>query len=418
MVVLSDFERTKKYLNKKEILYRPDTWMFKQTTFTGVGVMNGQKWQDNRRFCLHGLRDVGFGKTSMQDTIREESGYLVENILATKGQPIDFEEFIYPTVSNNITTLVFGTRYAYDDPRRHYLDEHMKHFNHLLHKSYIIGYLPPWLQRIATLFPSMRDGAIKEASEKLSSFIRERIREHKETLEPSYNRDFIDFYLKRVIETQDQADSNFKEIYLIGNIFSFFTAGSSTVALVLVKHMLNLSMKADTLQARLQKEIDDVVGRERAPTWEDRLRMPFTMAVIWEMHRWSPAGSLSAPRAAAEDTYIDDYFVPQGSVVTSNVWAIHRDPKDWKNPDQFDPSRFLTPDGTQLINKTEILIPFSIGRRDCPGDVMASVSIFLLLTSLMQKFRVRLQEGQSFDFPFHGITPLAVKGFRFCFTPR
>ncbi|EEC02915.1 cytochrome P450, putative [Ixodes scapularis] len=196
----------------------------------------------------------------------EESGYLVENILATKGQPIDFEEFIYPTVSNNITTLVFGTRYAYDDPRRHYLDEHMKHFNHLLHKSYIIGYLPPWLQRIATLFPSLRDGAIKEASEKLSSFI----------------RFFVDV----------------AEVYLIGNIFSFFTAGSSTVALVLVKHMLNLSLKADTLQARLQKEIDDVVGRERTPTWEDRLRMPFTMAVIWEMHRWSPAGSLSAPRAA------------------------------------------------------------------------------------------------------------------------
>ncbi|CAN7995188.1 unnamed protein product, partial [Ixodes hexagonus] len=380
--------------------------------------LNGQAWQDNRRFCLHALRDAGFGKTSMHDIISAEAGYLVDEISAAKGRPIDFENYIYPSVSNNITALVFGTRYPYDDPRRRYLDEHMNRYSHLMHNGYIIGYLPSWLQRIATLFPSMRQGGIKEASEKLSVFIRERIQEHNKTMEESYNRDFIDYYLKQINETQDEPGSNFKEAHLIGNIFSFFTAGSSTVATVMLKHMLNFSLKADTLQRQVQKEIDDVIGRERKPTWEDRFRTPLTMAVIWEMHRWSPAGSLSAPRAAAEDTYFEDYFVPRGTVVTSNVWAIHRDPKLWENPDEFDPSRFLTPDGTGFVNKTDVLVPFSIGRRDCPGDVMASVSIFFFLTSLMQKFHVSLQEGQTFDIPFHGLTALAVRGFKFRFTPR
>uniref|UniRef100_A0A6B0UYV7 Putative cytochrome p-450 iic5 n=1 Tax=Ixodes ricinus TaxID=34613 RepID=A0A6B0UYV7_IXORI len=89
---------------------------------------------------------------------------------------------------------------------------------------------------------------------------------------------------------------------------------------------------------------------------------------------------------AAEDTYIDDYFVPQGSVVTSNVWAIHRDPKDWKNPDEFDPSRFLTPDGTQFVNKTDILIPFSIGKSKASHMYRSNMIIsFVFLLSIRTK---------------------------------
>ncbi|KAH9375007.1 hypothetical protein HPB48_023028 [Haemaphysalis longicornis] len=61
-------------------------------------------------------------------------------------------------------------------------------------------------------------------------------------------------------------------------------------------HLVYLAKHQDTLQARMQKEVDDVVGTERLPTWEDRRSMPFTLACIWEMDRLKTAIPLSIPR--------------------------------------------------------------------------------------------------------------------------
>uniref|UniRef100_V5HAM1 Putative cytochrome p450 2g1 n=1 Tax=Ixodes ricinus TaxID=34613 RepID=V5HAM1_IXORI len=84
---------------------------------TAVGTLNGKLWQDNRRFCLHVLRDLGFGRKSMEEHIKEESLYLTEKIADTKGSPISIQEYLVPSMSNNISALVFGSRYLFDDPK-------------------------------------------------------------------------------------------------------------------------------------------------------------------------------------------------------------------------------------------------------------------------------------------------------------
>lgn len=57
-----------------------------------------------------------------------------------------------------------------------------------------------------------------------------------------------------------------------------------------------------------------------------------------------------------------DYIIPKGAVIIPNFWGLHRDPKLWKNPDIFDPSRFLKEEGSCLIAKPEYFVPFSIGK--------------------------------------------------------
>lgn len=84
--------------------------------------------------------------------------------------------------------------------------------------------------------------------------------------------------------------------FLVGNVINLFVAGSHTVAVAIHWHMLHLANNSDTWQVRLQREIDDVVGRERQPTWEDRNKMPFTMACMWEMQRWKPSALTGVPR--------------------------------------------------------------------------------------------------------------------------
>ena len=63
---------------------------------------------------------------------------------------------------------------------------------------------------------------------------------------------------------------------------------------------------------------------------------------------------------ALEDTHILNHFIPKDTLVLANFWAVHNDPNLWNKPDQFNPNRFLTNDGKELI-KTDYLIPFSIG---------------------------------------------------------
>ncbi|KAH6936739.1 hypothetical protein HPB50_021280 [Hyalomma asiaticum] len=115
-------------------------------------------------------------------------------------------------------------------------------------------------------------------------------------MDEHFNRDFIDGYLKKIQEHENEQNPNFQHRFLLGNVLSFFIAGSNTVAVTIQWHMLNFANNPDTVQARVQREIDEVVGRERQPTWEDRNKMPYTMACIWEMYRWKTVSPLGVPR--------------------------------------------------------------------------------------------------------------------------
>ncbi|KAG0410948.1 hypothetical protein HPB47_011923 [Ixodes persulcatus] len=149
-------------------------------------------------------------------------------------------------------------------------------------------------------------------------------------------------------------------IYLIGNVISLFVAGAGTVSSFLHWHILNFAQSVDTVQYRIQEEIDMIVGQDRQPTWEDSHQMPYTVAAIWEMYRCKP--TINLPRAVGEDTFFGEYFVPKGTIVMRNFWALHMSSTLWGNPEEFDPTRFLSRDGSSLLEKPDYLIPFSVGR--------------------------------------------------------
>ncbi|XP_075738320.1 cytochrome P450 2C70-like isoform X1 [Rhipicephalus microplus] len=394
VVFLNDFDSIKDLLTRKEVLNRTDNFLLDRTGVKGVVSLNGEAWQDNRRFCLHVLRDVGFGRKPMEEHIKDEVQYLVDKIQQLRGSPVDLRKYLVPSMSNNITSLVFGQRYPFEDHRRKFLDERLRKVVQIIGSGGLFSFLPAWMFILFSMLPFTNVSKITGIVEEMFEYVSKEVREHRSTLHESINRDFIDGYIRKMEENENNPHSNFKMGNLLGNVVNFFGAGSNTVQLSIQWHLLNCADKVDTVQRNIQNEVDRVVGRERQPCWEDHNRMHFTMATIWEMHRWRTVAPLSIPRETAEDVEYKDYFIPKGTVILSNLSAVHFNPAFWESPEVFDPYRFLKKDGSGLIAKPDQLIPFSIGRRMCPGETLATIEIFLYLTTLLQNFTVMPLEGK------------------------
>ncbi|CAG2116308.1 unnamed protein product, partial [Medioppia subpectinata] len=357
IVILNDWEAVKDAFQKDAFLDRP-----KDSPFTIVdidssfGNDNGLLWKDHRRFALQTMRDLGFGKRSMEERIANEITHFTKLIDQTDGQGFNFHKLLTPSMSNNICHLVFGHRMDFNDPKRIIFDN--------------------VLDNNAALFSMLGE-----------------IESHQKTMDPNNKRDYIDGFLNEMkIRQQKDPNTSFTINKLSANSKSFFFGGSDTVRTA-VEWLVLVAVKHKGIQKRLHEEIDDVIGRDRSPTWADRLDMPYVQAVINEVFRWRTIVPLNLMRSASEDAYILGHFIPKNTKIMANIWAVHYDPKVWNNPDQFNPNRFLTPDGKHLI-KTEALIPFSYGKRNCVGETLARVEVFLYFVSLLQRYTISAENEE------------------------
>ncbi|EEC15956.1 cytochrome P450, putative, partial [Ixodes scapularis] len=307
---------------------------------------------------------------------------------------IPVQEFLLPSTSNVITALLFGTTYALDDPRRKRLVQLVSTFVLRAISGPIVNWMPDWLTEICSALPFSRMGAIRGARQALVAFVTDRVQEHNLTLQKDINRDFIDGYLKKIKEHHNESNSPFQEKHLLGNAVDFYIAGTSTSASFIHWLLAVCAQKPDTVQSRIQREIDDHVGRGRQPAWEDSKKMHFTMASVFEILRWKNPLPVTNARGTQEDTILNGYIIPKGTMVISNIMAVHRDPTLWERPDDFDPTRFLSADGSCPAKRPEEIMTFSVGKRMCPADKLATVEIFLYVASLLQKFTVFPEEGK------------------------
>ena len=67
------------------------------------------------------------------------------------------------------------------------------------------------------------------------------------------------------------------------------------------------------------------------------------------------------------DTTFHGYEIKKDTMVIANIYSVHFDPKTWGDPENFRPERFLSKDEKTVI-RNEALIPFSFGKRQCPGN--------------------------------------------------
>ena len=86
-----------------------------------------------------------------------------------------------------------------------------------------------------------------------------------------------------------------------------------------------------------------------------------------------------------EPVEIGKYTIPTGSVIISNLASVMSDPENFENPEAFEPDRYICP-SSGVYKPHPLLLPFGIGKRECPGKSLAKMELFLFFATLLHQY--------------------------------
>ncbi|OKP02347.1 Fumitremorgin C synthase [Penicillium subrubescens] len=205
--------------------------------------------------------------------------------------------------------------------------------------------------------------------------------------EAAQNPDTDSCYAKKLFEEGPKHNLSRMEISsLSGNLFG---AGSDTSSSTLVTFVLACCAFPDALP-KAWEELDRVVGPHRSPTFEDEPDLPYVKAFVKEVLRWRSVAIIGGqPHAPIKDDYYKGWFIPQGTWVQGNVWAIHHHEREFPEPDRFNPDRYLkdSPDHRPFPGEKGYMT-FGWGRRVCSGQGLAEQGTFITIARLLWGFRI------------------------------
>ncbi|CAL4102274.1 unnamed protein product, partial [Meganyctiphanes norvegica] len=395
IVILGELDIIKEAFKKEELSYRATnkaTLARSGTTHTlapanrGLLSSSSDSWQQHRRFSLKTLRDFGFGKVGSETIIIEEATVLLKELSDKHGSSIEINQNLFSIcILNVIWTLIAGTRYSHSDPELQSLSNSVNRL-----ASVGLGGSPVQaFPNIMRAFPNITGyNEFISCNEDVKQFAREQIRIHKKNLDPENPCDFIDVYLAQLVDENENMYT-FSEEELVVVCLDMFVAGIETTTTTLLWAVL-LMTKYPHIQEKVHKELRSVLKEDELPTMAHKTSLPYTEAVMSEIHRFGTIVPNALPHYAEKDTMLGGYRIPRGSFVYSSIYSVHNNATYWEDPQNFRPERFLTDEG--IYKKHDHLVPFGIGKHICLGESLAKMETFIFFTSLMSRMQFSLAE--------------------------
>lgn len=391
-VVLSDHELIRDAFSRSSTTNRMEFTSIEDISLTRYGVIfsSGELWQRSRRFTLHHLRNFGMGRSKLETVIQGQVSEFLEKVLAPSvGRPVNIDDSLKIAIANIIWGTVSGEQFSIQDKSALSV---MDSFNEAADNmsTMVLLTLFPWLRRFPDCWIGLHQ--LKRIIDSpMATLFRPAIAEHSKTVKlDGEPRDYIDALLQEQARDPDV----FTEQHLQRSILDIFVAGSDTTTSTLRWAFCLLASYPD-IQQRLRQELLDQLGGSK-PTLADRQKLPFAEAVLMEVQRLGNVAPYGVEHVASEDLQLGGYKLPRGTIIISLLQAVHMDPANFEDPHEFRPARFIDDEGR--LKPSKALMPFSVGKRACLGESLARAELFLFVTWIIQKYRIRFPEGFHHDF--------------------
>ncbi|KAK6386272.1 hypothetical protein LTS17_001847 [Exophiala oligosperma] len=315
--------------------------------------------------------------------IYAESAQLFKDIM---DDPNEFANHAFRYTNSLIMTTVYGFR----TPRiSTYHFQAIMSLQEVASRLIVPGNLPPvdifpFLNYIPEMFLGnwkSKCARVAEASSALFGGLLDRVVERRAKLGRK------DTFADRILEEASDFTRH-EQIYILATILEAGTDSTSSAWVTLVQMLTD----QPALLKEAQEEMDQVVGEDRTPRWDDFYKLPKVNYLMKEVQRFRPVVPIAFPHALAQDTTIDGYHLPKGTTIVCNLSGLHLDEKRFRNPYQFDPTNFTGKTGPASAYATAADYEdrdhygYGFGRRLCPGIHFAERSLFITFSKLIWGF--------------------------------
>ncbi|XP_054655488.1 cytochrome P450 1B1 isoform X2 [Dunckerocampus dactyliophorus] len=348
-------------------------------------------WKMHRRVAHSTVRMFSTGNQLTKKTFEQhilcEFKALLHLFLAKTQEQQLFEPMTYLVVStaNIMSAVCFGKRYPYEDEEFLQVVGRNNQFTETVGAGSIVDVMP-WLQYFPNPIKTMYDN-FKTLNREFGAFILDKVKEHRKTMQLSTIRDMTDALIVAVDKLHDQSGYLPEKDVVPATVADIFGASQDTLSTSL-QWIILILVKYPELQLRLQEEVDKVVDRSRLPSIEDQPQLPYVMAFIYEVMRFTSFVPLTIPHSTTTDTSIHGYTIPKNTVVFVNQWSSNHNPTIWSNPEKFDPQRFLHPNGDLNKDLCNFVLIFSMGKRRCIGEELSKLHLFLFTALLAHQCNI------------------------------
>jgi cytochrome P450 len=366
---VSDPARIEEILVKKAELFRKDraSRLLGRVIGKGLLVNDGDSWLRQRR-----LIQPVFHQQQLQSyaTLMTQA---IEQAAATwsSGQERDVHEDLMGVTMTIVAGTLFGADVSANlgDMGRS-ISQLMEDFGRIV--GLAARFQPPaWV-------PTPSNRRFRRSSRNVERLILEIIERRRKSGDDGARNDLLSL----LIRARDDEGSQMTDAQVRDEALTLFLAGHETTALTLTYSLYLLATHPEC-QARLADELERVLGG-RSPRLADLESLSYTEAVVLEsMRLYPPAWGLAREALTAVD--IGDFHFPKGATFVMSPWVVHRDPKNFDDPEAFKPERWENDLARRLPRFA--YFPFGGGPRVCIGNRFAMMEAKLVLAGALQRFR-------------------------------
>ncbi|KAI9357779.1 cytochrome P450 [Pilaira anomala] len=365
--------------NAASSAHRPTSTFSDFYSHGGKGIVFGtpEKHWKEARAAIVSILSPKYVDENYMEPIEKEASILTERLIKYSNQ----ENGVDPILHTHLYSMNIMLTALFSETYHSVEDKEFTTLSASIVKSIVLA--DP-ARDIAAIFPifSIVDYFMGNAKE-MKDYVEER--------DPIYQRHFNDALNKKENNFSKELQKyNFDDETKLVILADIVGAGSDTVSVTLA-WVFAILCNHPRAQAKAAREVDRFVELNgHLPAFTERESISYCISLLKECMRFKPVTSAGLPRKISKDIVVDNYLIPKGATIMTNMDSVHMNPDVYSDPHTFYPERFI--DNIQLMDnavkgklENRDHFGFGWGRRVCPGTYLAEAELLTAFIQVLSK---------------------------------